>query len=232
MTPKHKPARRILHTSDLHLITLNGPACKNFEAVINLGIKSRAELLIIAGDLFDRYRIADDLLEYVGEQINRLPIPVIILPGNHDCLVPQSVYNKKDFWQRLDNVHIISSGSGETLNFPALNISVWGKPIDSDLDDVYPLKGMPQPKDNGTWNIAVAHGFFVRSLPNIPNSYSFTEAEIQGTNWNYIALGHVPLFRMVCNDPITCYSGAPTSEGTAALVELDEEKGVQVKHIL
>lgn len=232
MKPEHKPNRRILHTSDLHLLTLNGPACKNFEAVINLGIKTQAELLIIAGDFFDRNRIADNLLEYVGEQINRLSIPVVILPGNHDCLVADSVYNRQDFWSRYRNVYIFRDGHGETIDFPALNISVWGKPIDSDLKDVHPLEGMPQPEDKNSWNIAVVHGYFVQSLPRMPSSYSFTEAEILGTSWDYIALGHIPLFRMVCDDPAAYYSGAPTPEGTAALIELNVEKGIQVQHIL
>jgi DNA repair protein SbcD/Mre11 len=232
MTPQHKPSRRILHTSDLHLVSLNGPACKGLEAVINLALKSQVELLIIAGDLFDRYKITDDLLNFVGKQISRLTIPVVILPGNHDCLVPHSVYTRNDFWQKYHNVHIFQDGRGETLKLPSLNMSIWGKPIDSDLYNVYPLEGMPVPEDNGSWNIAVVHGFFVQNIPSVPNSYTFAETEIQGTKWDYMALGHVPLFRMVCNDPIACYSGAPTTEGTAAMIDLDEEKGVQVKHIL
>jgi DNA repair exonuclease SbcCD nuclease subunit len=231
MNSHGRPPRRILHSSDLHLLSFNGPPCKGLEAVVNAGLKNQAEILIIAGDLFDRNRIADDLLGFVREQINRLSIPVIILPGNHDCLIPNSVYNRND-WQECRNVHIFRDGRGEILELPDLNMSIWGKPIDSEIDNVLPLKNMPQPEDNGSWNIVVAHGFFVRSLPRVPNSYSFTEAEIQGTKWDYMALGHVPLFRMVCNNPIACYSGAPSAEGTAALIDLDEEKGIQVRHIL
>ncbi|MDD5289301.1 MAG: metallophosphoesterase, partial [Dehalococcoidales bacterium] len=156
----HKPPRRIIHTSDLHLLSLNGPACQGLQAVVDLALKSEAELLIIAGDLFDQNRIEDNVLDFVRKQICRLPIPVAILPGNHDCLVPESVYNRSEYWQDCTNTHIFRDSRGETLNLPALHLSLWGRPIDTYMNDVRPLEGMPQPADNGSWNILMAHGYF------------------------------------------------------------------------
>ena len=48
-----RPARRILHTADLHIAFLGDKGCQSLEAVVNTAIKSRADLLLIAGDLFD-----------------------------------------------------------------------------------------------------------------------------------------------------------------------------------
>lgn len=227
----HKPPRRIIHTSDLHILSLNGYASDGFKAVVDLALQSEAELLIIAGDLFDQNRIEDEVIDFVCKQIKRLPIPVALLPGNHDCLVPESVYNRSQSWQECQNLHIFRDGRGETLNLSSLHLSLWGKPHDTYMNDVHPMEGVPHPETNGTWNVLVAHGYFVESVPRNPTSYLIKESEIKGTNWDYIALGHIPLFRVVCNEPMTCYSGAPSDDSTALVVDLDEENGVQVKRL-
>lgn len=228
MTPTyHRPARRILHTSDLHLTTRNDPACQSFESIINLAIKSRCDILLIAGDFFDSNRVEENLLDFVRQQLWRIPIPVAILPGNHDCLMPDSVYERNGRWHDNRNVHIFRDSHGERLDLPDLGVSIWGRPIDSYNNDVRPLEYLPRPVQNGTWNIAIAHGFFVRSAPLFPCSYAIYENEIAGTDWDYVALGHVPVFECVCNNPAVYYSGSPQS-GTAALVDLSEESGIKV----
>lgn len=225
-TPTHpKPSRRILHTSDVHMAFAGDKACQGFEAVVSLAIKSRADMLIIAGDLFDHNRVKEDLLQFVKGQFWRLPIPVVVLPGNHDCLVPGSVW-ERDIWRDCRNLYVIHKVTGETLEMPHLGLSIWGRPIDT-YYDVRPLKDMPQPTQNGWWNIAVAHGLFVRSLPEFTRSYIITEQELMGSGWDYVALGHLPVFDCICADPISYYSGSP-DYGTAALVDLAEDSGVRV----
>ncbi len=224
----HKPTRRILHTADLHMAFMGDKGCQGLEAVVNMAIKRRADLLLIAGDLFDNNRIEDNLLEFVKAQFWRLPIPIVILPGNHDCLVPGSVFSRTEFWKDCRNLHIFREARGETLDLPYLNVSIWGKPIDTYLGDIHPMQDTPQPADNNSWHIAVAHGYYVDTeSPNFP-SYHITEQEIAERHWDYVALGHVPVFRCVCNDPVAYYSGSPLISGTAALVDLDEKAGVHV----
>jgi DNA repair exonuclease SbcCD nuclease subunit len=226
MTSVRKPSRRIVHTSDLHMLACQDKAAHSLEGVVNLAIKSRADLLLIAGDLFDQNRIDDAVLAYVQEQMWRIPIPVVILPGNHDCLVADSVY-RSSRWRECRNVHILTSGPGETLELHDQGFSIWGKPIDT-YDDVHPLKDMPRPQQNGAWNIAVAHGMYVRKPPEFVRSYIITEAELKGSGWDYMALGHMPRFDRVCDDPVACYSGSPTDTGMAALVDLEEGTGARI----
>lgn len=224
-----KPTRRILHTADLHIAFLGDKGCQSLEAVINTAIKSRVDLLLIAGDLFDHNRVDSDLLEFVRAQFWHLPIPVVILPGNHDCLVPDSVFSKTEFWKSCRNLHVFREAQGETLDLSYLNISIWGKPIDTYMGDIHPMQGMLQPDDGGLWHIAVAHGYFVDTeSPRFP-SYHITEQEIAENGWDYVALGHVPIFRCISSDPVTYYSGSPSLAGTVALVDLDERTGVHVK---
>jgi DNA repair exonuclease SbcCD nuclease subunit len=219
--------QRILHTSDLHLERLADKACDSLTAVIDLAIDQHVDMVIIAGDLFDHNRIEIELVGFVVEQLRRLPIPVIILPGNHDCLIPGSVYEEAGF-QHSDNIHLFTSPQGETLDLPGLGVSIWGKCIDSYDFDVLPLEGMPQPEQNAWWHVAVGHGYYVNGEAPVFPSYHIRREEVVNSGCDYIALGHLPMFRSVCLKPVTYYCGSPSISGSVALVELDEEVGVQV----
>ena len=221
--------RRILHTSDVHLISLNDSACHNLEALVGLAIKTKVDLVIIAGDLFDHNRIDDNLVSFVAEQLQRLPVDVVILPGNHDCLVPGSAFERTDLWKNCANVRVFRSPYGETFDLPGLGVSVWGKCIDSYEGNIRPLAGIPQPQKNGWWHIAVAHGYYVGDEFPVFPSLHITQEEIITSGWDYIALGHLPTFRCVCNEQVKAYySGSPSLSSAVAIVNLAEETGVQV----
>jgi len=221
--------RRILHTSDLHLVSLGDKACHSLTSLVDLAIRARVDLLIFAGDLFDHNRVDDELVSFVAAQLQRLPVAAIILPGNHDCLMPNSAYVRWALWKDCTNVRVFREPGGERLDLTDLGLSLWGKPMMSYDDNVLPLVGMPPPPQNGQWNIAVAHGFYVSNeSPPFP-SYHITEQEIVTSGYDYIALGHVTTFRCVCNEPVKAYySGAPPLSGTVAIVDLAEETGVRV----
>ncbi len=222
-------SRRILHTSDLHLLTLGDSACHSLEALVDLASQTKVDLVIIAGDLFDHSRVDDSLVSFAAEQLQRLPVDVAILPGNHDCLVPGSALERVELWENCANVRVFRAPDGGTLDLPGLGISLWGKSMDSYVHDVRPLAGMPQPQKNGQWHIAVAHGYYVDSEPSLFPSYNITHEEIATSGWDYIALGHMVTFRCVCDEPVKAYySGSPSLSGTVAIVDLDEETGVQV----
>ena len=226
MSVNIKPSRRVLHTSDLHVLSLDDHGCQALARVIDLAIREQVDLLLITGDLFDQNHIYDAVLDFVHRQFNRIAGPVIILPGNHDCLVEDSVYHRHH-WQLKENVHIFRNNRGETFTLPQLAISIWGKPIDTYFD-IRPLEGMPQPETNGNWNIATAHGLVVKHMPRHMRSYLITEDELNGTKWDYIALGHMTIFEHVWNNPVTYYCGSATEKGTLALVDLNETTGVKV----
>ncbi len=222
--------RRILHTSDLHLESVGDKACHSLEVLVNLAIQARADLVVVAGDLFEHYKVRDDLARFVSQQLRRLPIQAIILPGNHDRLAPDSIYQRTDLWQNLDNVRIFRAPDGETIDLLDLGMSLWGKPITSD-DTCRPLAGMPQPKANGLWQIAVAHGYYIgiNSDTALFPSLHITLEEITASGWDYIALGHVPLFRCVSSESVKAYyCGSPSYlDCTVAIVDFAEGTGAQ-----
>ena len=223
-----RDTRKILHTSDLHIRSIGDNGCDSLETLVNLAIMKNVDLVIFAGDLFDHNRMKDDLIHFVTEQLQRLTVPAVILPGNHDCLIPDSIFDRAELWEDCDKLQIFMDPRGETLEIPELGMSLWGKPISSDYDDILPLEGMPSPQENGFWHIAVAHGYFVSSDPPLFPSYHITQEEIAGSGWDYVALGHIPIFRCICDDPVAYYSGSPSFSNTIALVELAEDAGARV----
>ena len=222
--------RRVLHTSDLHLKSLDDRECSNFEVLVNRAInKIKPDLIIIAGDLFDYTGVSDNVVSFVVEQLQRLSVPTFILPGNHDCLVPHSVYQRLDLWEHATNVHIFRTLGGETIAPPGLGVTIWGKPIDSYGGNLRPLAGIPQRRQKGQWHIAVAHGYYVGTESDSYYSFQISQEEIVASGQDYIALGHKTLFDCVCSEPAKAYyCGSLGLFGTIAIVELNEETGIQV----
>ena len=223
--------RRILHTSDLHLLLLGDGACDSLKALVDLAIRIKVDLVIIAGDLFDFNGVSDNLVSFVAEQIQRLPVYVAILPGNHDCLAPGSVYERVDLWKNCANLRVFRASHGETLDLPGLGVSLWGRPIDFYELDTRPLEGIPLPQGNRQWHIAVAHGSYVSDKSPIFPSYNITHEEIVTSGYDYIALGQEVTFRGVCSEPVKAYyCGSPSLSDGVAIVDLAEGIGVQVTH--
>ena len=88
---------RILHCADLHFDTPFKELDKDisdiskeellevFKNIIDLCIKEKVEVLLIAGDVFDNLTVNKSTLFFISEQINRIKhIKVFISPGNHD----------------------------------------------------------------------------------------------------------------------------------------------------
>ena len=150
---------RLVHTSDIHLgmyglrdLRDEGDiASTALEAVIDAVLRLNADMLLMAGDLFDHGRVTDDLVETFTRQLGRLPVPVVVLPGNHDSYDSNSVYRREHFSRPPANLHIISRPEGETLHFPDPGLRVWGKAVSEHSPSVRPLWGMPPPlKMNGS----------------------------------------------------------------------------------
>ena len=86
----------IIHTSDVHLESDTfgrgeaGQAYQRriqgaFRGVVDLVCRKQADLFLIAGDLFDSNRVPESGVEFVNAELRRVPCPVVLIPGNHDC---------------------------------------------------------------------------------------------------------------------------------------------------
>lgn len=237
MEKKRNRVLRVLHASDIHLgedgqtnaRELDGRAEWALKALVDLSIQARTNLLIIAGDLFDNNRVDATIVDFALRELARAPAPVVILPGNHDCLISDSVYRRTCFSNPTPNICVLTAPGGDTLSFPELDVAVWGKPINSYGGDQRPMMGIPPPGKE-RWQIAVAHGYYVGTASDEVWSLQISEEEVVRSCRDYVALGHWGTFRCVCDGPVKAYySGSASSlTSSVAIVDFSDGAGIQV----
>ena len=101
---------RLLHMADVHLGARHddlGPAAAAqrerqfaaFHRAIELALAEKVDLVLICGDLFDSNSQPKRSVERAAAELARLVdrhIPVVIIPGTHDCYEPSSIYRVFD----------------------------------------------------------------------------------------------------------------------------------------
>ena len=113
---------RMLHTSDVHIGHVTGPGDHHADVcqcpVLGLAAAVRehqADVLMIAGDLFDHARLSDSTVAATLDIVTSPGVPVVIIPGNHD------VHDTKSLWERCRSdvqrtgVHLLDRLEGSSL---------------------------------------------------------------------------------------------------------------------
>ncbi len=242
-----KRALKILHTADVHLdCDCYGKAEQRqahralyhrcFQTIIERALTAEVDALLIAGDLFDHNRVPDDTIAFAQEQLRRLQRPVVILPGNHDCLCTNGIYDRHDFHAACDNVRVITELQGQVIEFPELDLVVWGRAMEEHTPSFSPLAYIPTRHDQ-RWHIALAHGFFYPTRQQPDRSSPIFAEGIRDPGWDYVGLGHQHVLTDVSQGTVTAYySGAPlvnwtgeTPTGHVLLLDLSLEHGIRVQ---
>lgn len=131
---------KLIHTGDVHLgakfegFGEKGSAHrkqieKTFEFAIDTAINKKADLFLIAGDLFDGDVPPQSVVDFARRQIEKLSkagIKTVIIPGNHDFLSEKSVY-KKIFWKEMAEVFVFNDSEITRRDFPDMDLSVFAK---------------------------------------------------------------------------------------------------------
>lgn len=235
----------LIHTSDVHLesdtfgrgeegLSYRRRIQDAFQKVVDMVCEKKADLFLIAGDLFDSNRVPESGVEFVNAELRRTPCPVILIPGNHDCYDHRSIYKKADFTTAGSHVHTLTEEEGRTITFPELQATVWGKGLVEHDPAFRPLAGVPARQDDW-WHIGMAHGYFVEE-EGFQRSSPVTPEEIEQSGLDYLAMGHVHVFNDLSQGSTTsCYPGTPAplymgvdDGGSVAVVTLDPEKGVAI----
>ena len=245
--PSSRRPLRVLHTADVHLDGDGGGSPgqqaahrergrRVFQRIVDLALTDTVDLLLIAGDLFDHNRVPDETLAFVRAELDRLRQPVVILPGNHDALCTNAIYDRHHFTAGASHVHVIRRLNGETIEFPELNAIVWGRGMEEHDPAFQPLAHIPG-RDDRRWCLAMAHGFFYGERQRPERSSPIFADEVRDTGWDYIALGHHHVQTDVSQGGVAaCYAGAPVIEwgdghpdGTVLRIDLSAEDGVRVE---
>lgn len=206
----------VAHSSDLHLTsdlpygqTSAGDELLALRQVIGAARKISAQVLLLAGDIFEHNRLPLLLLDRAARLMADSSLPIVILPGNHDPLTPDSVYRRGGLADP-PNVFVLGVSVDEAAVFPELELDIWGRPH-LDYGDMSPLRD-PRPRTT-RWQIAAAHGHFLdprhardRFLP----SWLIHEEAIEATGVDYVALGHWNRAVRVGSGSVPAYySGSP-----------------------
>lgn len=219
----------LAHSSDLHLASDYRPEADlvRLQSVLDAAKQAGADALLLAGDIFDHNRVKLELIDRVGRAIDDAGLPVIILPGNHDCLAAGSVYRRGGLGE-VPNVEVLGITVNETAELPDLDLEVWGRPH-LDHVDMSPLAD-PRPRGPARWSIAMAHGHFVRGSQDLHRSWLIHEEDLEQLQTDYLALGHWDLATQIGNGTLPAYySGSPDLAKTINLVRLGEM--VEVRRI-
>ncbi|MFB3786650.1 MAG: exonuclease SbcCD subunit D [bacterium] len=108
---------KILHTADWQMgmkASHTGEASEKVRAarletaatLSAIAREHRVDFVLVAGDVFEDNGVDRVLIQKVADRMNQFPAPVYVIPGNHDPLVPGSVW-EHPAWKSASNVHVL-----------------------------------------------------------------------------------------------------------------------------
>ena len=225
----------IVHSSDLHLSadpifgsSGSSDTLSVLKEVLAAATAARADLVILAGDTFDHNRQPSELIDQAARTMGEFGAPIVILPGNHDPLTPDSVYRRADLTV-ASNVCVLGLTVGDAAVFPGLGLEVWGR-AHLDYSDISPLC---KPRSRSTrWQLAAAHGHYVEGAEEpgrLLGSWLIRREELIASGADYVALGHWNRAARVGDEQINAYySGSPNYARTVNVVRLRRDGAVEV----
>ncbi len=244
---------RFLHSSDWQLgmrrAFMHGEAAARFsqariDAITRLGelaLAHQAAFILVAGDVFESNQLSRLTVERSAAALRSLPVPVFLLPGNHDPLDGSSLFDLPEF--RDPGAAAIVLRDGVPVPVPGIaGVEVVGAPWrnkhpSGDLCAAM-LDGLA-PADRGL-RIAVAHGQ-VDSLAPDPGRpgvirLAAAEAALAEGRMHYLALGDRHSVTSVGDSGRIWFSGTPVATdfgeqdpNRALLVELDPKGACRVE---
>lgn len=218
---------RVLHTADWQIgMTrryLPPEAQQRFtaartEVVRRIGavaVEEGCDLVVVAGDVFEHSQLTPQTVRRTLEALREVPVPVYLLPGNHDHLGPMSIWSSPVLREELpDHVHVLDTpGAVQVTDGVEIVAAPWtGKhPVSDPVAGALEL--LPEgPAPAGTVRIVVGHGgvdLLDRDEHNAaPVRLEPLVAALDQGRVHYVALGDRHSCTQV-GDPAVWYSGAP-----------------------
>ncbi len=246
---------RFIHTSDWQLgmtrAFLSKESAPRFsqariDAIRELGklaADNDAKFIVVAGDVFESNQLSKQTILRTFEALKTLPVPIFLLPGNHDPLDVSSIFLSKEFQQVGEKIIVI--GDDEPIPVPGVpGVEVAGAPWRSkrpSSDLCIDLIKKLEP-EAGVKRIVVAHGQVDKLSPDTsrPDIIDLAEVEaaVNAGRIHYVALGDRHSTTDVSSTGRIWYSGSPVATdfdeiepNKALLVELSDEGGCKVEKL-
>lgn len=209
-----------------------------FDAIRRLGQiakEEECEFVLVCGDAFESNQVDRRTVLRACEALKDVPVPVYILPGNHDPLNAASVYLSSTFSdQKPTHVRIVKDTEPQQV---AEGVEVVGAPWKSKKPVINPLEELlenPGPS-NGVIRIVMGHGVIDtftpdKDAPAILSEVNLEKAVSEGKA-AFIALGDRHSITKLGTSGRVWYSGTPEStdfredkSGYALIVELEDDR--------
>jgi exonuclease SbcD len=193
---------KFIHASDLHIDSpmrgldnydsapvelLRAATRRALTALVDLSLREQVELVLLAGDIYDRELGDFRAALFFREQMIRLVgagIRVFVIKGNHDA--------EGQISKRLPDVvgvHVFSSRTAEVIDLADLQVAVHGKSFPERVvsEDLVPSYPAPVP---GRFNIGMLHTSLTGRVGHDPYAPTTVET-LSEKGYDYFALGHI-----------------------------------------
>jgi DNA repair exonuclease SbcCD nuclease subunit len=186
---------RFLHTADWQLgmkaAHVGQAGTKIREARLNavnkiaeLATSHSVEFVLIAGDTFEDNAVDRKLVQRVADIISGFTMPVYIIPGNHDPLLPGSVW-EHPVWKDAANIHVLR----EEMPIELHRAVIYPCPLKRKTSIKDPTAWIPLNDSSERIRIALAHGT-VAGLQLEEPDYPVPRDAVLRAGLDYLALGH------------------------------------------
>lgn len=183
-----------------------------------LAAEQGCEFILVCGDVFEHAQVKPRTAEPVLERLGALPVPVYLLPGNHDPLTESGIYRSAWFREQAGpGVHVLDRpGLLEVRPGVELLAAPWfsKQPPAEQIDRLAARLDPPPP---GTVRIAAGHGgvdSLASALTADPISTVALEAAVARGLVQYVALGDRHSKLSVGPSGRIWYSGSPEPTAT------------------
>ncbi len=211
------------------------------ERIGRIAAAQGCEFLVVCGDVFEHVQVARRTAAPALRALGALPLPVYLLPGNHDHLSSAGIYASHWFGPgRPANVHVLDqAGVFEVRPGVELLAAPWdGKqPPVEQIDRLAARAPIIRPEQGavrtGTVRIAVGHGGVdteAAKLTDDPINVAALEASLSERRIDVVVLGDRHSMTSVGGTGRIWYSGAPEPTSTrevdpGRLLVIDVEPG-------
>ena len=191
------------------------------------------DFVVVAGDLFEGNGVESKLLREVKNIFEEFSaFPIYILPGNHDPLTQDSIYNIRDVFKPESlprHVHILMEEKPVPL--PNEIGTFYPCPVRARKSSSAPTAWIPKRDRKDELRIGIAHGSW-QVIPSLPvDDHPIPADAVDRHQLDYLALGH--WHSVFPNPPLESgniqYCGTPETtafdekdSGNALIVEIEE----------
>ena len=187
---------KFLHTADIQLglklhfvpgesgVRVRAQRFDTLRHIADLAKEKRAQAVIVAGDFFDDNSVGPDTIQQAADSLQTFaPIPVLILPGNHDAVTEHSALKRL-----VDLKHVYVLVEQEPLEIEGTLF--YPCPLTRRHETIDPTSWLPErdPGDDRV-RIAIAHGGVIEFSESSESPNLIDADGVLAKGFDYLALG-------------------------------------------